>query len=136
QQKTGEDLVVPCHRDLRAELDAWRGDDVASLDSRPVLTNESGHPWEPTALSHAIANALQRAGMPGGLNVHGLRKLAAVRLAEAGCSTKEIGAITGHQTLAMIDLYTRKTDQRRLAEAAIGRLENAGNRGNKVRRLK
>ncbi|HEX3346756.1 MAG TPA: hypothetical protein VHS58_01485, partial [Acetobacteraceae bacterium] len=51
------------------------------------------------------------------------RSLAAVRLAEAGCSTLEIGAITGHRTLSMIALYTASSDQQRLAEAAIVRLE-------------
>jgi hypothetical protein len=36
---------------------------------------------------------LPRIGLPGELNVHGLRKLAAASLADAGCSTHEIAAI-------------------------------------------
>jgi hypothetical protein len=80
---------VPCHRDLRAELDAWRGGDVVSLDTRPILTRADGNLWQPTTLSDSLGKALRRAGMPAGLNVHGLRKLAAVRLAEAGSSTKK-----------------------------------------------
>jgi integrase len=61
--------------------------------------------------------------LPPNLNIHGLRKLAASNLAEAGCSTKEIAAITGHETLAMIELYTKSADQKRLATAAIHRLQ-------------
>jgi integrase len=46
-------------------------------------------------------------------------------LAEAGCSTHEIAAITGHETLAMVELYTRGADQKRRAAAAIQKLELA-----------
>jgi integrase len=54
---------------------------------------------------------------------HGLRKAAARRLAEAGCSANEIAAITGHTTLKEIERYTKAADQRKLATAAMGRLE-------------
>ena len=36
---------------------------------------------------------------------HGLRKAAARRLAEAGCTEKQIAAITGHTTLKEIARY-------------------------------
>ncbi|MFX6357469.1 tyrosine-type recombinase/integrase, partial [Acinetobacter baumannii] len=52
---------------------------------------------------------------------HGLRKAAARRLAEAGCSASEIAAITGHKTLAEVERYTRAADQERLARQAIQR---------------
>jgi hypothetical protein len=51
-----------------------------------------------------------------------LRKAAARRLAEAGCSSKEIAAITGHTTLKEIERYTRAAEQRKLAVAAMARL--------------
>ena len=49
-------------------------------------------------LGRLIAKATHapRAGLPR-LGIHGLRKLAATRLADAGCSTHEIAAITGHR---------------------------------------
>jgi integrase len=53
--------------------------------------------------------------------VHGLRKLAAAALADAGCTAHEIAAVTGHRSLAMVSLYTASADQERLAEAAIVR---------------
>ncbi len=61
-------------------------------------------------------------GLRPHLNVHGLRKLAATELAEAGGATHEIAAVTGHRSLAMIDLYTRTAVQPKLAGAAIARL--------------
>ena len=48
-----------------------------------------------------------------------MRKAAARRLAEAGCSASEIAAITGHKTLAEVERYTRAADQERLARQAI-----------------
>ncbi|MHA1108569.1 MAG: hypothetical protein ACTSQV_05560, partial [Alphaproteobacteria bacterium] len=50
-----------------------------------------------------------------------LRYAAADQLAELHCSLKEIAAITGHQSLAMLAKYTRGADQRRLSGAAIER---------------
>jgi integrase len=50
---------------------------------------------------------------------HGLRKAAARRLAEAGCSTREIAAIIRHATLREIERYTAKGNQERLAAQAM-----------------
>lgn len=43
---------------------------------------------------------LRKAGLPESLSLHGLRKAAARRLAEAGCTVHEIQAVTGHKTLS------------------------------------
>ncbi len=68
-----------------------------------------------------ISKAIQEAGLPARCKAHGLRKAAARRLAEAGCSASEIAAITGHKTLAEVERYTRAADQERLARQAIQR---------------
>lgn len=52
--------------------------------------------------------------------------LAAAELAEAGCTEKEIAAMTDHRTLAMVQFYTRSADQGRLASAAVVKLANVG----------
>jgi integrase len=120
QQKTGERLALPVHPVLKAELDAWRPGATATT----ILTNTLGRPWKPQHLSHQLPVALARIGLPADLNVHGLRKLAATELAEAGCSTHEIAAITGHRTLAMVALYTRSVEQEGLAGSAVVKLFN------------
>lgn len=118
QGKTGADMVIPCHPELRRALDIWkaeRGDVVT------ILRNGWGRPWKrPEHLSAAMKRHME--GIAPGLNVHGLRKLAAASLAEAGATSAQIAAITGHRTLAMVEFYTRSADQERLAGAAIARL--------------
>jgi len=116
QQKTRRPMVIPVHPALKAELDRWER--VAAT----ILTNSIGRPWNTTHLSAKLPVMLQRIGLRDGLNVHGLRKLAAANLAEAGCSVHEIAAITGHSSLGMIELYTKNADQERMATAAIVRL--------------
>ena len=55
-------------------------------------------------------------------NVPGLRKAAARRLAEVGCTTKQVAAVTGHKSLNEIERYTRAADQERLAQEAVAKL--------------
>jgi integrase len=50
---------------------------------------------------------------------HGLRKAALTRLADAGCTTHEFAAISGHKTLSEVERYTKGADQARLARAAM-----------------
>lgn len=50
-------------------------------------------------------------------SLHGLRKLAIVQLAEAGCSDAEIQAVTG-QSLQMVEYYRKNASRYRLSKAA------------------
>ncbi len=126
QQKTGAELVIPCHPTLKAELDTWRRNATAVT----ILTGATGRPVSNDFLGKTLRKHLDAAGFPPALSIHGLRKLAAVELAQAGCSTHEIAAITGHRTLAMIQHYTRAADQETMATAAILRLSKMQNRKN------
>jgi integrase len=64
------------------------------------------------------------AGLPQ-CSSHGLRKLAATRLANAGCEDREIMAITGHKSVAEVSRYTKARDQALLAERAMAKRERA-----------
>lgn len=132
QQKTGKPLVVPVHRDLAADLDTWRAE---KRPATTILTSPRGLPWTAQHLSRELGREVKALGF-GRFTVHGLRKLAATRLAEAGCSTHEIAAVTGHGTLGMVELYTRSAEQHRLAEAAITRLETGVVKPTRNRRLR
>jgi integrase len=57
-----------------------------------------------------------------GLSAHGLRKAACRRLAEAGCTEKQIAAISGHASLNDVARYTKAADQTHLAIAAMRKL--------------
>jgi integrase len=68
--------------------------------------------------------ACNAAGLPH-CSAHGLRKAAARRLAEGGCTAHEIAAITGHASLREVARYTRAADQRNLAVAAMAKVSKA-----------
>ena len=54
---------------------------------------------------------------------HGLRKVASVRLAHAGCTPHEIAAITGHASLKEIERYTKTVERKRLAQSAMEKVK-------------
>lgn len=112
-------LTIPVTQVLRAELEAWRADATAVT----ILQNAHGRPWRPESITQLLPYHFPKLGLDAGLNIHGFRKLAATELANAGCSPHEIASITGHRTLAMVQLYTQSVDQVRLAGAAVVRLE-------------
>lgn len=53
---------------------------------------------------------------------HGLRKACARRLAEAGATAHEIGAITGHKTLSEVQRYTEEAGREGMADSAMEKL--------------
>ena len=79
-----------------------------------------GRQYSGNALSRRFREWCDAAGLPH-CSAHGLRKAAARRLAEAGCSANEIAAITGHATLREVERYTKAADQARMARNAMAR---------------
>ncbi|MFP6730919.1 MAG: tyrosine-type recombinase/integrase, partial [Alphaproteobacteria bacterium] len=82
----------------------------------------TGKPFSGPNFRHHFGKAMKAAGLIG-MTYHGLRYTAAARLAEAGCTLKEIASITGHRSLGMIAKYSRDADQKKLSGAAIVALE-------------
>jgi integrase len=60
---------------------------------------------------------------------HGLRKAAARRLAEAGCTHEQIKAITGHTTDAEVSRYVAAANQLKLADQAIDAIDPTSRTG-------
>jgi integrase len=118
QGKTGVKLSISVHSVLKEALDAHER--VSPI----ILTSPTGRPFKDHNFRRHFGNAMEGAGLVG-LVFHGLRYTAAAKLADAGCSLKEIASITGHKSLAMIEKYTRDADQERLSGAAIIAWENA-----------
>jgi integrase len=112
QQKTGTELSVPLHPELQAIIAATAAGQLT------FLIAERGKPFTAAGFGNWFREQCDIADLHH-CSAHGLRKAAARRLAEAGCSTHEIAAITGHASLREISRYTRAVDQRRLAVAAI-----------------
>jgi len=118
QQKTGAKIWVPLHRDLAVLLNQ-----ITDRKAEMILTSATGQPFKSDHLKHQFKAATRKAGLPDDLVFHGLRKTAAVRLAEAGCSTEQIKSITGHRTDEMVSHYTKQANQKVLAMAAMGKME-------------
>jgi integrase len=94
-------------------------------DHLTFLTTKRGGPFQGSAFSRWFREQCDEAGLPH-CSAHGLRKAAARRLAEAGCTAHEIAAITGHGSLTELVRYTKAVDQRRLAEAAMTKTRTSG----------
>lgn len=120
QGKTGAELEIPIHRDLKAALEAWPMRHVT------ILATQDGRGTSVSGFGNFMGDAIAGAGLPARCVLHGLRKAASRRLAEAGCTAHEIMAITGHRTLGEVQRYTAAAGQRQLAKAAIARIEGNG----------
>jgi integrase len=75
------------------------------------------------AFSRWFREQCDAAKLPKRCTVHGLRKAAARRLAEAGCSVHEIAAVTGHASLREVERYTSAASQRHLARVAMSKVK-------------
>ncbi|KAB2656594.1 tyrosine-type recombinase/integrase [Brucella tritici] len=74
----------------------------------------------PGNFSDWFGDACKKAKVPG--RAHGLRKAAASRLAEFGCTEREIMAITGHTTSKEVDRYAKSARQKVLAKSAMEKM--------------
>jgi hypothetical protein len=61
-----------------------------------------------------------------------LRKAAARRLAEAGCTPHQIMSMTGHRTLKEVSRYTSAANQEQLAKEALANVKRNGKRTSNV----
>lgn len=116
QLKTDARLQIRLHPALQKELEGRTG--------MTFILTEYGEPFSAAGFSQWFREQAEAAGLRG-RTPHGLRKAAGRRLAEAGCTAKEIGAVLGHTTLKEVERYTRDADQVRLADAAMDRIENS-----------
>jgi integrase len=118
QEKTGAVLTIPVHAVLAGIITAMPREHLT------FLTTWRGEPFKPTPFSNWFRKACDAAGL-NHCSAHGLRKAAARRLAQAGCTTHEIAAITGHASLREVERYTRAVEQGRLAIAAMAKVSKA-----------
>jgi integrase len=116
QLKTGTLLSIRCHKKLKAILDG------TPRHSEFILTSRYGSGYTAGGLREMITAAATQIGAAG-YTAHDLRCNAANALAEAGCTDKEIMAVTGHRTFKEAQKYTAKVNQKKLADQAIVKWE-------------
>lgn len=110
QQKTGKKIAIPVVRELQRVIDQSPVGDLT------YLVTEYGKPFTADGFGNWFRDRCDEANLPH-CSAHGLRKAAAARLADLGCSSQEIMAITGHESLSEVERYTKSADQKRRAES-------------------
>ncbi|MAL41433.1 MULTISPECIES: tyrosine-type recombinase/integrase [Thalassospira] len=118
QSKTGKRLDIPVANRLKDALDAW----LVNTNSMNLVPSPMGMQMDATAFSKLMRKAYRAAGLPDDFTSHGGRYAAATRLKELGLTWEEIADIVGHETVAMVQKYTR---QRRNAKMAIDKINRA-----------
>src|SRR5262249_58562497 len=86
QAKTGTMVAVPVHPELRAVIDASAGVNA----NLTFIVTERGRPFPGHSFTAWFRKHCDDAGLPKRCVVHGLRKAAGRKLADAGCTAHEI----------------------------------------------
>ena len=102
-------------------------------DALAFLLNDYGKPFaSAAAFGNKFADWCTQAGLEPVMcadgrmrsyRAHGLRKAACKALAHAGCTGPEIMAVSGHSSLAQVQVYLDEVEQDKMAEAAMEKLE-------------
>lgn len=109
------DLEIPVIPELQNLID------VTSSKGPTFLTTTRNKPFTANGFGNRFRKWCDEAGLFE-CSLHGLRKAAASRLAELGCTEQEIMAITGHTTSKEVARYTRAASRRLRAESALKRM--------------
>jgi integrase/recombinase XerD len=127
-RSTAKNLSIRILPELQRALDA-----MPRNDSLTFLVNDYGKPFASAAAfgnkfaDWCVAARLEPVLCPDGrtrsFRAHGLRKAACKALAHAGCTAPEIMAVSGHSTLAQVQIYIDEVERDRMADAAMQKLE-------------
>jgi integrase len=110
-----EDVDIPISRELREACDAMP---KAHLT---YIVTASGKPRSKYGLGNDFAKWANQAGLPERCRLHGLKKAGMRRLAEAGNTSHELMAISGHKTLSEVQRYTKEVDRIKLATSGMAK---------------
>lgn len=124
QAKTKTRLWIKIHSELALELKRHKKRGLF------ILLTDYEKPFSAEGLGNFFGAAARASGLGKGYNLHGLRKAQGRRLADNGSSAHEIMSVLGHKSLKEAERYTKGADQRRLADAAIGKLSGRTKREN------
>jgi integrase len=111
QEKTGATVSLPILAPLAESIMATRSGGLV------FLMSEHGRPFSRKGFGNKMRQWCDEAELPH-CSAHGLRKAAARRFAEAGCSNQQIKAWTGHTTDSEVARYTAAVDQAALSDSA------------------
>ena len=110
-------VEIPVFAELQRIIDA------SPTGGLTFLTTAFDQPFTSNGFGNRFRKWCDEAKLPH-CSAHGLRKAAASRLAELGCTEHEIMAVTSHKTSKEVERYTRAARRRVLAGRAMKKLAN------------
>jgi integrase len=117
-QKTDMPLMLPIAPELAQALKGAPRKNLTFLLT--FLLTAFGAPFSFNGFGNWFRERCNEAGLPQ-CSAHGLRKLAATRMANAGCTDRELMAVFGWRGMSEVSRYVRAADQARLAEQAFAK---------------
>jgi integrase len=115
-EKTDTEVMLPILPVLSETLAAGPCGDLH------FIVGADGKPFTKEAFGNAFREACTKAGVRA--SAHGVRKLAATRMANNGATVAQLEAVFGWSGGRMASLYTRSADRRRLAQSSMHLLAN------------
>src|SRR6516162_1237627 len=110
-----EDVDIQISPELKAACDAMPKQHLT------YIVTAYGKPRSKYGLGNDFAKWAREAGLPDRCRLHGLKKGGMRRRAEAGNTTHELMAISGHRTLSEVQRYTDDADRKRLATSGMAK---------------
>jgi integrase len=111
QLKNSEPVIIP--------MTAALSETLATVKDRMIfMQTEYGKPFTAAGFGGWFRGQCNKAGLPE-CSAHGLRKLIATRLAEAGCNENTISAILGWANNKQASLYTKAANKEKMARAGM-----------------
>jgi integrase len=120
-KKSRKTIECPITSELRAAIDAAETGDLT------YLINDLGKAFTIAGLGNKMRDWCDAAKLPQ-CSSHGLRKAAAVIMAENGATAPELCAIFGWSKLETAEIYIREAQKRRMVSNAFARLDEYRNR--------
>ena len=111
-----EDVDIPISPELQTACDAMPKSHLT------YIVTAYGKPRSKYGLGNDFAKWATVAGLPTRCRLHGLKKSAMRRLAEAGNTAHELMAISGHKTLTEVQRYTSAADKKQLAVSGMAKM--------------
>lgn len=120
QKKGGMLVNIPIHPELQLCLDN------VPKGQNTFLVTHYGKPYSVKGFGARLRQWANAAGVPKECSAHGLRKTSLSRLADVGCTTHEIMAISGHTDIKEVEKYTQAANRKRLARSGMKRMVEFG----------
>jgi integrase len=120
-KKSRKTIECPITRDLAAALAATPTGDMT------YLVNDLGRAFTINGLGNKMRDWCDAAGLPQ-CSSHGLRKAAAVIMAENSATAPELCALFGWSKLETAEIYIREAQKRKMVGNAFARLDEYRNR--------